>query len=397
MARENARTIREIMPRVSFEYINDLYLYAKDRAHRHAVAQPTQRNDGRRDAPRAAHRRLSVRHDGARRYVELPAPRRVPRTRRHDDAASSTCARSTCSTPTERLEPYSQVQWRSVLRSLHALQTYQLAVQEPIQQPLVLAVPVQEPGPAALARATAPSRIRSSLRSLAAQSEAARRDQPRHSISRRRSRCRTLKDAELHAFIDDCQLRARATRPRNRPHVFPRAPARARRNRRSRNRSWPRLSRGLSSNACEAKGRRHALRDRISDSRDGRDRRGTWCCFAIARNTPAPASASQAKDDTGTLSTGTFVAHSDHRCDVHRRAGLRATQRRVRNDGYAGIRSRTNAPMRLTASAASGNAACACHTCGAPSSISSRTGTPAARALSATRVESSSRISRVPT
>src|SRR5262249_28855556 len=32
MARENARRIGETMPRVAFEYINDLYLYAKERA-----------------------------------------------------------------------------------------------------------------------------------------------------------------------------------------------------------------------------------------------------------------------------------------------------------------------------------------------------------------------------
>ena len=49
--------------------------------------------------------------------------------------------------------------------------------------------------------------------------------------------------------------------------------------------------------------------------------------FRNRTNTPAPASASQTKDDTGTLSTGTFVVDSDHRRNVHSRADLRAAQR----------------------------------------------------------------------
>jgi len=91
------------------------------------------------------------------------------------------------------------------LRSLHTLQAYQLAVQEPIQQPLVQQFLFKNQDlPRSLAYCT--SRIRSSLRSLP------RNQKPMTAINRvirhlESVEVSTLKGAELHAFIDDCQLR----------------------------------------------------------------------------------------------------------------------------------------------------------------------------------------------
>ena len=203
MARENARTIREIMPRVAFEYINDLFLYAKDQ-----VGNPLSRS------------RTTAMMEGVMRRVQHIAGF-LSGTMVHGDTWSflrigEFLERADMTTRiidvrsvdmlevTEGLEPYSQLQWRSVLRSLHALQSYHLAVQEPIQQPLVLQFLFRNDElPRSLAYCT--SRIRSSLRSLP------RNQKPLAAINRvirflDSVDVAKLKAVELHAFIDDCQL-----------------------------------------------------------------------------------------------------------------------------------------------------------------------------------------------
>src|SRR5262249_35442914 len=77
----------------------------------------------------------------------------------------------------EDLEPFIQLQWRSVLRSLHAMQAYQVCVQQPLTQPLALEFLFKEPD---LPRSViyGLSRIRSALRALP------RNDKPLKAINR---------------------------------------------------------------------------------------------------------------------------------------------------------------------------------------------------------------------
>ncbi len=204
MARENARTIREIMPRVAFEYINDLYLYAKDRATGAlSRSRTSELMDGvmRRVQHIAGFLSGTMVHGDTWSFLRIGEfLERADMTTRIIDVRSVDMLEQT-----DGLEPYSQLQWRSVLRSLHALQAYQLAVQEPIQQPLVQQFLFKNENlPRSLAYCT--SRIRSSLRALP------RNQKPLTAINRvirflESVDVSTLKGAQLHAFIDDCQLR----------------------------------------------------------------------------------------------------------------------------------------------------------------------------------------------
>ncbi len=202
MARENARTIREIMPRVAFEYINDLYLYAKDQA---ATSQSRSRTT---ELMEGVMRRVqhiegflsgTMVHGDTWSFMRIGEfLERADMTTRIIDVRSTDMLQLT-----ESLEPYSQLQWRSVLRSLNGMQAYQLAVQEPIQQPLVLQFLFKNAElPRSLAFCT--TRIRSSLRSLP------RNHKPLAAINRvirflDSVDVTTLENAGLHVFIDDCQ------------------------------------------------------------------------------------------------------------------------------------------------------------------------------------------------
>jgi uncharacterized alpha-E superfamily protein len=201
-ARENARTIREIMPRVAFEYINDLYLYAKERAGGAlSRSRTTEMMEGvmRRVQHIAGFLSGTMLHSDTWSFLRIGEfLERADMTTRIIDVRSVDMQDATAG-----LEPYSQLQWRSVLRSLHALQAYQLAVQEPIQQRLVLEfLFTNDSLPRSLAYCT--SRIRSSLRTLP------RNQKPLSAINRvirflESADVATLKDAELHKFIDNCQ------------------------------------------------------------------------------------------------------------------------------------------------------------------------------------------------
>ena len=202
MARENARTIREIMPRVAFEYINDLYLYAKERRHR------TSRAAGRRELMEGVMRRVqhiegflsgTMVHGDTWSFLRIGEfLERADMTTRIIDVRSIDMLQLA-----ESLEPYSQLQWRSVLRSLNGMQAYQLAVQEPIQQPLVLQFLFKNDElPRSLAYLHHAHPLFATF--AAAQPETTR------AINRvirflDSVDVTTLKDAGLHVFIDDCQ------------------------------------------------------------------------------------------------------------------------------------------------------------------------------------------------
>jgi uncharacterized alpha-E superfamily protein len=203
MARENARTIREIMPSVAFEYTNELYLYAKEQ-----IAGTLSRS---RTAEAMNHVMRRVQHiagflAGTMMHGETwsflrigESLERADMTTRIIDVRSVDMLENAAD-----LTPYSQLQWRSVLRSLHTMQSYRLAVQEPITQPLVLEFLFKNPQlPRSLAYCL--NRIRTSLRGLR------RHDKPLAAINRvlrllAQTDVTALTGDGLHRFIDALQL-----------------------------------------------------------------------------------------------------------------------------------------------------------------------------------------------
>ncbi len=204
-ARENARTIREIMPRVSFEYINDLHLHAKEALSgtlsrtriteaMDLVMRRAQHLDGFLSG--------SMIHGSAWHFLRMgQLLERADMTTRIIDVRSV----DQLSDGTEGLEPYTQLQWRSVLRSLHSMQSYHLSVGEPVAQPLVLDFLFHNPElPRGFLYCLL--RIRNALRSLP------RNDKPLSAINRiirftNQTTVAELEGAALHSFIDECQLR----------------------------------------------------------------------------------------------------------------------------------------------------------------------------------------------
>jgi uncharacterized alpha-E superfamily protein len=202
-ARENARTVRENMPRVSFEYINDLYLYARSelsgalsRSRRNraleGVLTRVQQIDG--------FLSRSMLHNEAWSFLRLGQfiERGDMTTRIIGVAASTPLAGD------GPAEPYHQLQWRSVLRSLHAMQSYRVSVQEPVSQPLTLDFLLKNPDlPRSLTYSL--DSIRNSLRRLP------RCERPLRACNRARRNLKqadvgALDGSELLEFIDTCQL-----------------------------------------------------------------------------------------------------------------------------------------------------------------------------------------------
>ena len=203
LARENARTIREIMPNVAFEYANELYLYGKEHISgslSRSRASETMNNVMRRVQHIAGFLAGTMMHGDTWHFLRIgESLERADMTTRIIDVRSVDMLESAAD-----LAPYRQLQWRSVLRSLHTMQSYRLAVQEPITQPLVLEFLFKNPQlPRSLAYCL--NRIRVSLRGLP------RNDKPLNAINRviralGQTDVKTLDGNGLHGFIDTLQL-----------------------------------------------------------------------------------------------------------------------------------------------------------------------------------------------
>jgi uncharacterized alpha-E superfamily protein len=135
--RENARTVRGTMPRITFEYVNELALFAR------SALAPGQSRRNRAQALDGISRRAqqlegflsqNMLHDAhwdilrIGNYVE-----RADMTTRIIDVRSADLIAGD-----HELEPFQHIQWRSVLRSFYALQAYHASVREPIEPALVL-------------------------------------------------------------------------------------------------------------------------------------------------------------------------------------------------------------------------------------------------------------------
>jgi uncharacterized alpha-E superfamily protein len=137
-ARENARTIRDIIPRETWERINDLFLYAKGNAqsgiarrHRYdyfsKVIAGAQTITGQLAG--------TMLHDVGYDFLKMGRNlERADMTTRIIDVRSS----SLLEHEHEALTPYESIQWMSVLKSLTAYQMYRRSVQARVSRPLVL-------------------------------------------------------------------------------------------------------------------------------------------------------------------------------------------------------------------------------------------------------------------
>ncbi|MDX1434925.1 MAG: alpha-E domain-containing protein [Gammaproteobacteria bacterium] len=130
-ARENARTIRDIMPRDAWEYINGAYLQAR-------AELPNSLGRGRRmESLNEVQMRLNQ-IDGLLSNTMLHDPGYLfLRTGRHLERADMTTriidVRSVDLLPeSPELAPFYTVQWRSVLRSLNGYQAYRIRMQAPV-------------------------------------------------------------------------------------------------------------------------------------------------------------------------------------------------------------------------------------------------------------------------
>ena len=137
LARENMRNVRETMPSITFEYVNDLYLYAR------AALQAATSRSRRSDALEGISRRTQQLDGFLSQNMLHDAPWELMRLGNHIERADMTTriidVRSADLFVTySDLEPFEHIQWRSILRSTYAMQSYMSSVREPVTAPLAL-------------------------------------------------------------------------------------------------------------------------------------------------------------------------------------------------------------------------------------------------------------------
>ena len=135
--RENARTVRENMPRITFEYINELYLFAR------SALTPGQSRSHRGDALTRISRLAQQLEGFLSQNMLHDAHWELLRLGNYIERADMTTRIIDVRTVDliaghHELEPFQDIQWRSVLRSFYAMQAYHASVREPVDPPLVL-------------------------------------------------------------------------------------------------------------------------------------------------------------------------------------------------------------------------------------------------------------------
>lgn len=207
-ARENMRNIRETMPEVAFEYVNDLCLYA-----RNALQGATSRSrrskalDGisRRAQQLEGFFSQNMLHDASWELLRLGNHiERADMTTRIIDVRSADLF-----VTRSDLEPFEHIQWRSILRSAYAMQAYMSSVREPVAAPLVLQFLFKDERlPRSYLRCL--HAVRRSLLSLPRHEEALRhcnRAIDMLNATNVSDLGAAHKADDLHQFIDACQVR----------------------------------------------------------------------------------------------------------------------------------------------------------------------------------------------
>ena len=207
-AMANARNVRETMPRITFEYIDELWRFAKS-----SLAAATSRIR-RSEALDGISRRIqqlegflsqNMLHDDSWELMRLGNHlERADMTTRIIDVRTADLFAARYD-----LEPFEHIQWRSILRSAYAMQPYNAAIRQPVAAPLALEFLFKDDRlPRSYLRC-----LRSARRSLASLPRSAK------SIAACDRAIRVVdetdvgamgdrrKAAQLHRFIDHCQIR----------------------------------------------------------------------------------------------------------------------------------------------------------------------------------------------
>ena len=207
MARDNACNVRETMPRITFEYINDLTSFARS-----ALPRATSRVR-RREALDGISRRIqqlegflsqNMLHDANWEFMRLGNYiERADMTTRIVDVRTTDLFAAH-----HDLEPFEHIQWRSILRSAYAMQSYNAAVRQPVSAPRALAfLFTDERLPRSYLRCL--QAVRRSLLALPRHEQSLDAcAQAMHTLEKTdvRDLGRAGGSADLHRFIDDCQL-----------------------------------------------------------------------------------------------------------------------------------------------------------------------------------------------
>lgn len=136
-ARENARNVRETMPRVTFEYVNDLCQFGRARL---AAAGTASRLH---EALDGISRRIQQLEGFLSQHMLHDAPWELLRLGNHIERADMTTRLIDVRSPDlfatpHDLEPFENIQWRSILRSTYAMQSYIASVRDAVSAPKVL-------------------------------------------------------------------------------------------------------------------------------------------------------------------------------------------------------------------------------------------------------------------
>ncbi|NOX52634.1 MAG: alpha-E domain-containing protein [Gammaproteobacteria bacterium] len=197
-ARANARTLRGTLPRAAYEHINDAHSYAKE-----SIQEPLSRTR-RSNALQHVVERLqhidgflsaTMLHDASWQFLRLGNfIERADMTTRIIDLRSSNLLSAQSA-----LAPFSDIQWRSILNSLDAMQGYFISQQNPINQSDVLEFLLKNSElPRSLLRCF--STIRNCLRSLPRNTEPLKLiNSMRQQLQR--ARVHNLKNEKLHRYV----------------------------------------------------------------------------------------------------------------------------------------------------------------------------------------------------
>ena len=143
-ARENCRTIRDIIPREAWEGINDLYIFAREQAQKGISMRG--RHDYLRGIINGAQGMTgllagTMLHDEGYDFLKMGRNlERADMTTRIIDVRSANLLENTH----EELTPFENIQWMSVLKSLTGYQMYRRVVRFRIRRPDVLMFLLQE-------------------------------------------------------------------------------------------------------------------------------------------------------------------------------------------------------------------------------------------------------------
>jgi uncharacterized alpha-E superfamily protein len=144
MARENCRTIRDIVPREAWEWINDMYLYARGESQkgvskrgRYAYLQEIISGAQTLTGMLAG----TMLHDEGYDFLKMGRNlERADMTTRIIDVRTANLLQDSL----EGLTPFETIQWVSVLKSLTAYQMYRRTIQVRVSRPDVLRFLLQE-------------------------------------------------------------------------------------------------------------------------------------------------------------------------------------------------------------------------------------------------------------